>query len=109
VAGLYPDNVRGIIGGLDLREPLHAGGMNFGDMVLEGSALDLVLDFAIPEGAFKRDELPLLESCGELGETSPGIDAMPLGAGFVIALSFFQLSWVAILSTTYSRRLLQTL
>jgi hypothetical protein len=44
--------VRGIIGGLDLREPLHAGGMNFGDMVLEGSALDLVLDFAMPEGAF---------------------------------------------------------
>ena len=41
-----------IIIGLDLREPLHAGGMNFGDMVLEGSALDLVLDFAMPEGAF---------------------------------------------------------
>jgi hypothetical protein len=62
-----------------------AGGMNFGDTVLEGSALDLVLDFAIPEGAFKGDELSLLESFGELRETSPGKDAMPLGAGFVIA------------------------
>jgi hypothetical protein len=45
-------SVRGIIGGLDLREPLHAGGMNFGDTVLQDSALDLVLDFAMPEGAF---------------------------------------------------------
>jgi hypothetical protein len=65
VASLYPDNkwwmrlslshpperrrlfvagsVRGIIGGLDLRDPLHAGGMNFGDTVLEGSALPLRL------------------------------------------------------------------
>ena len=66
-----------IIRGLDLREPLHAGGMNFGDTVLEGSALHFVLDFAIPEGAFKRDELSLLESSGELRETSPGKDAMP--------------------------------
>src|ERR1700733_11158341 len=29
--------------------------------------------------------MPLLESFGELRETSPGKDAMPLGAGFVIA------------------------
>jgi hypothetical protein len=35
---------------------------------------------------FKRDGLPLLESFGELRETSPGKDAMPLGADFVIAL-----------------------
>jgi hypothetical protein len=59
--------------------------MNLGNPVLEGCALHFVLDFAIPEGAFKRDELPLLESFGELRETSPGKDAMPLGAGFVIA------------------------
>jgi hypothetical protein len=38
-------SVRGIIGGIDLREPLHAGGMNFGDTVLEGSALHFVRDF----------------------------------------------------------------
>jgi hypothetical protein len=38
-----------------------------------------------PNGAFKRDELPFRESFGELRETSPGKDAMPLGAGFVIA------------------------
>src|ERR1700761_5756999 len=78
-------SVRGIIGGLDLREPLHAGDMNFGDTVLEGSALDLVLDFAIPESAFEGDELPLLESFGELGEIPPSIDAMPFGSGFVVA------------------------
>jgi hypothetical protein len=59
--------------------------MNFGYTVLEGSALDLVFDFAMPEGAFKGDELPLLESFGELRETSPSIDAMPFGPGFVVA------------------------
>ena len=78
-------SVRGIIGGLDLREPLHAGGMNFGDTVLEGNSLHFVLDFPIMQGTFKRDELPLLENLGELRETSPGKDAMPLGAGFVVA------------------------
>jgi hypothetical protein len=59
--------------------------VNFGNPVLFGGALHLVLDFAIPEGTFKRYELPLLESFGELRETSPGKDAMPLGAGFVVA------------------------
>jgi hypothetical protein len=78
-------SIRRIISGLNLREPLHAVGVNLGNPVLEGCALHFVLDFAIPEGAFKRDELPLLESFGELRETSPSIDAMPLGAGFVIA------------------------
>jgi hypothetical protein len=43
-------SVRGIIGGLELREPPHAGGMNLGGTVLEGSVLDLILDFAMPEG-----------------------------------------------------------
>jgi hypothetical protein len=78
-------SVRWIVRGLDLRESFHAVGVNLGNSVLEVCALHFVLDFAIPEGAFKRDELPLLESFGELRETPPGIDAMPFGAGFVIA------------------------
>src|SRR3984885_5060977 len=78
-------SVCGIISGLDLREPLHADCVDLSDPVLEGCALHFVLDFAIPEGAFKRDELPLLESFGKLRETSPGKDAMPLGSGFVVA------------------------
>jgi hypothetical protein len=78
-------SVRRIISGLNLREPLHAGGMDFGDPVLEPSALDVILNLAIPENAFQSDELPLLESLGELGEIPPGKDTMPFGAGFVLA------------------------
>src|ERR1700730_7015252 len=74
-----------IISGLDLREPLHAGGMDLGDPVLEPGALNLILDLAIPQGAFKGDELPLLERLGELREMAPGIDAMPFGACLVVA------------------------
>src|SRR5580693_1648353 len=74
-----------IIGGLDLGEPLQAGGMDFGYAVFERSALDLIFDLAIPQSAFKGDELPLLERFSELREIPPGIDAMPFGAGFVVA------------------------
>jgi hypothetical protein len=35
------------------------------DSVLERSALDLILDLAITQDAFKGDELPLLEGLGE--------------------------------------------
>jgi hypothetical protein len=52
---LVVGSVSWIIGGLDLREPLHAGGMDFGDPVLEPSALDVILDLAIPQSAFKSD------------------------------------------------------
>jgi hypothetical protein len=38
--------------------------MNLGDPVQEG----IVLDLAIPQSAFKGDELPFLESLGELRE-----------------------------------------
>jgi hypothetical protein len=82
---LVAGSVCWIISGLDLGEPLHAGGMNFGYAVFERSALNLIFDLAIPQSAFKGDELPLLESCGELREIPPGIDAMPFGAGFVVA------------------------
>jgi hypothetical protein len=78
-----------IISGFDLREPLHTGGVDFRDPVLERGALNLILYLAIPQGAFKGDELPLLESLGELREIPPGIDAMPFGAGFVVAFVVF--------------------
>src|SRR5580700_11756895 len=44
-----------IIIGLDLREPLHAGGMDFGYAVFERSALNLIFDLAILQSAFKGD------------------------------------------------------
>ena len=76
--------VRWIVGCLYFREPLHADGVNLGDPVLEGSAFNVVLHLAISEGAFHADELPFLEIPGELGEISPGIDAMPFGASVVL-------------------------
>src|SRR5260370_34856997 len=59
-----------IISGLDLREPLHAGGVNFGDPVLEVGALDVLLNLAIFQGALQSDDLPLLEGLGEFGDSS---------------------------------------
>ena len=57
---LVAGSVCWIISGLDLGEPLHAGGMDFGYTVFERSALNLIFDLAIPQSAFKGDELPLL-------------------------------------------------
>jgi hypothetical protein len=82
---LVVGSVRGIISGLGLREPLHADGVDLGDPVLEGGSFDIILYLAIPENAFQGDELPLLEGLGELREISPSEDAMPFGAGFVVA------------------------
>src|SRR5277367_3445250 len=82
---LVAGSVCWIISGLDLGEPLHAGGMDFGYAVFERSALNLIFDLAIAQSAFKGDELPLLEGFGELREIPPGIDAMPFGPGFVVA------------------------
>ena len=48
-------SVSWIISGLDLRESLHAGGMDFGDPVLEPSALDVILNLTITQSAFKSD------------------------------------------------------
>ena len=82
---LVVGSVRRIISGFDFRKPLHAGGVDLGDPVLEGGAVDLILYLAIAENAFQGDELPLMESFGELREIPPGKDAMPFGAGFVLA------------------------
>ena len=75
---LVAGSVCWIIGGLDLGEPLQAGGMDFGYAVFERSALKLIFDLAIPQSAFKGDELPLLERFSELRGIPPGIDAMRL-------------------------------
>jgi hypothetical protein len=61
--------------------------MDLGDPVLEGCPLDFILYLAIPEGSFKGDELPLLESLGELREIPPGIDTMPFG-GYALTHEF---------------------
>src|SRR5579859_857658 len=70
-----------IVGGLDLREPLHADGVDLRDPVFEPSGLNLIFDLAIPQGPFECDELTLLERLGELREIAPGIDAVPFGTG----------------------------
>jgi hypothetical protein len=48
--------IRRIIRGLDLREPLHADGMDFCDTVLERDTLDTFLDLAILELAFRSSD-----------------------------------------------------
>ena len=45
--------------------------------MLERGAVNLILDLAIMQDAFKCDELPLPEGPGELREIPPGIDAVP--------------------------------
>jgi hypothetical protein len=49
--------------------------MDFGYAVFERSALNRIFDLAIPQSAFKGDELPLLERFGELREIPPGLPA----------------------------------
>jgi hypothetical protein len=53
---------------------------------LLGGSVDFVLYLAVAEHTFQGNELPLLERPGELGEIFPGIDPMPFGAVFVVAL-----------------------
>ena len=60
--------------------------MDLGDGVFDLLALDGFLDRAILDLPLQADELPLLERLGEVGEIAPGIDAVPFGAGFIIAL-----------------------
>jgi hypothetical protein len=55
--------------------------------VLGGCPFDFILLPREPEGAFKSDELSLLESLGDLREFPPGIDAMPFDAGFILCHS----------------------
>ena len=78
--------------------------MDLSDPVLERRALDVVFHVAIFEGSFKGNELAFLECLGELREISPGIDSRCHSVRVSHSpLSFFQLSWVAMLRTTNSR------
>jgi hypothetical protein len=60
--------------------------VDLGDGVLERLALDIFLDRPVLDLPLLADELPLQERLGEVGEIAPGIDAVPFGAGFVLAL-----------------------
>jgi len=75
-----------IVGGFDFREAPHAGSVDLGDGVLERLALDIFLDRPVLDLPLQADELPLEERLGEVGEIAPGVDAVPFGAGFVLAL-----------------------
>jgi len=75
-----------IIRGFDLREAPHAGSVDLGDGVLERLALDIFLDRPVLDLPLQADELPFQKRLGEVGEIAPGVDAVPFGAGFVLAL-----------------------
>jgi len=60
--------------------------VDLGDGVLERLALDIFLDRPVFDFSLQADELPLQERLGEVGEIAPSIDAVPFGAGFVLAL-----------------------
>jgi hypothetical protein len=78
--------VAGIVSGFDFREAPHAGSVDLGDGVLERLALDIFLDRPVLDLPLQADELALCERLGEVGEIAPGVDAVPFGAGFVLAL-----------------------
>ena len=78
-----------IVGGFDFRETPHAGSVDLGDGVLERLALDIFLDRPVLDLPLQADELTLQERLGEVGEIAPRVDAVPFGAGFVLALVVF--------------------
>ena len=78
--------VAGIVSGFDLRETPDARSVDLGDGVLDLLALDGFFDRAILDLSLQVDELALQERLGEGGEIAPGIDAVPFGAGFILAL-----------------------
>jgi hypothetical protein len=83
---LVVGSIRGIVSGLDLRE----GRFMLMAWISEIRCLKVVpltssSTSRYRKGAFKGDELPLLESPGELREIPPGEDTMPFGAVFVVA------------------------
>lgn len=61
---------------------VQTGGVDFGNPVLYGRALDVVFDFAAGASSFEDDQLIFVESLRELGEIAPGMDAITFGACF---------------------------
>jgi hypothetical protein len=78
--------VGGIVGGFDFREAPHARSVDLGDGVFEWLTLDIFLDRPVLDLPLQAEELPFQERLGEIGEIAPGVDAVPFGAGFVLAL-----------------------
>jgi len=78
-----------IVGGFDLREAPHAGSVDLSDCVLERLVLDIFLHRPVLDLPLQADELPFQKRLGEVGEIAPGVDAVPFGAGFVVALVVF--------------------
>jgi hypothetical protein len=60
--------------------------VDLGDSVFDLLALDGFLNRAILDLPLHADELALYERLCEGGEIAPGVDAVPFGAGFVLAL-----------------------
>jgi hypothetical protein len=98
-----PAPSEGIVRGFDLREPLHTGGMDLSDPVLDCEPVDVFFVLAITESSFERDKLALLERPGKLGEIAPGEDAMPFGPDFVVAFIVLPALLGSDMKTTNSR------
>jgi hypothetical protein len=81
-----PDFVAGIVSGLDLRQTPDALSVDLGDGVLDLLALNGLFNRAILDLRLHADELAFLERLGKVGEIAPGIDAVPFGADFLLAL-----------------------
>ena len=64
----------------------HAGSVDLGDGVLERLSFDIFLDRPVLDLPLQADEMFLLERLGEVGEIAPGVNAVPFGAGFILAL-----------------------
>ena len=60
--------------------------MDLSNGVLERIARDIFLDRPALDLPLQADELALQERLCETGEIAPGVDAVPFGAGFVLAL-----------------------
>jgi hypothetical protein len=55
---LVVGSVRGVIGGFNFREPLHADGVDLGDPVLEDGPFNLTIYLAIPKSGFRVTSCP---------------------------------------------------
>lgn len=59
--------------------------MDLGDCVLERLTLDIFLDRPVIDLPLQAEELPLQERLCEVGEIAIDVNAVPFGAGFVLA------------------------
>jgi hypothetical protein len=69
--------VRGIISGLDFREPFHADGVDLGDPVIEGYPVDLIFNLAIPENASRVTSCPFWSVLANFQKFLQAYDPLP--------------------------------